>query len=94
MKIVVVDGVTGARHAATVPFAGADHCAIDRCPRCDVAPCKVGGTGITHHNHDTYFAGAVALCCRERIGTIETTVDTLFGIDEDNAVLHGRPRVY
>lgn len=49
-------------------------------------PLKVGGTGIKHHNHDTFFADAVALCCKKKIGTIETKVSTLFGIEEDEAV--------
>lgn len=51
---------------------------------------KISGTGIKHHNHDTFFADAIALCCKKKIGTIETKVETLFGIEEDELVLSGR----
>lgn len=94
VKVSVVD-IHGKRHSARRPEYDADHVLIDACPRCRVAPCPVRGTGITHHNRDTYFAPATAICCGESIGTLEAKVETLFGIDEDEAVLvHGRARVY
>lgn len=93
MRVAVVDAA-GQRHSASLPFAGADHVVIARCPDCGQAPCRVRGTGITHHDHDTYYARAVALCCRAAIGGMETKVETIFGIKEDEAVLNGRPRVY
>ena len=92
VKVSVVDG-SGVRHAARVA-ENSNYVTIDRCPNCRAEPCDVQGTGITHHDHDTHYAAAVALCCRQRIGTLEACVDTIFGIDEDERVLNGRPRVY
>ncbi len=78
---------------ATCPFEGSQ--AVDTnatCPRCS-EPLRVFG-GETAHDHDTYSAPAHCLACRNAIGTIRVRVSTLFGIDEDDAVLNGRPRVY
>ncbi len=47
----------------------------------------ISGTGIKHQNHDTVFADAIALCCKRKIGTIETKLATLFGIEEDERVM-------
>ena len=92
MKVTIVDSETGKRHRARVAASG-KHAEIEACPRCGATPGVIQGTGITHHNHDTYFAPAVATCCDAPIGTIETRVDTFFGIDEDNAA-QARCRVY
>jgi hypothetical protein len=93
MKVSIVDA-SGQRHRARVAENG-EFATIAACPSCGAAPCEVQGTGITHHNYDTYFAPAVARCCGNGIGTIEAKVDTFFGIEEDEAVLrHGRARVY
>jgi hypothetical protein len=55
---------------------------------------KISGTGIDRTTHDTYYAPAVAQCCRRRIGTIETRVSTVFGITEDELVLGGPWKVF
>jgi hypothetical protein len=44
--------------------------------------------------HDTYTGGAECTRCRETVGMLTVQVDTLFGIEEDAAVLSGRCRVY
>lgn len=68
---------------------------VASCPSCGADAARVRGLGVTHHDHDTYYAAARALCCGETIGTMETRVDTIFGIDEDERVLlRGRCRVY
>ncbi len=68
---------------------------VPTCPSCGADAARVRGLGVTHHDHDTYYARARGLCCTQVIGTMETTVDTLFGIEEDERVLlHGRCRVY
>ncbi len=84
-----------ARHPARVPFAGADHALVDAaCPICKTpAPLKVRGVSPSH-DHDTWSADAMAVCCGARIGQLQAKVSTIFGIDEDRAVLNGRPRVY
>ena len=106
MKITIVLD-DGSRHKAKLPYDGATHLVLDLdcphgCKRRYVAnpnsmeqePLKVAGSGIKHHNRDTYFADAIALCCKKKIGTIETKVSTVFGIEEDEAVLNGPWRVY
>lgn len=44
--------------------------------------------------HDTYTSNASCFDCDAPVGRLVVTVDTIFGIEEDEAVLHGRPRVY
>lgn len=93
MKITVeIDGVT---HKAPIP-GDRPHLELDMaCPRCAApAPLRVAGKGRHIESHDTYAADGFALCCRAPIGTIRTVVETLFGLEEDEAVLEGRPRVY
>jgi hypothetical protein len=65
------------------------------CPGCKASPTKVAGVkGTMTHNHDTYRADAGCLECQAPMGHLETKVDTIFGIEEDRAVLNGRCRVY
>jgi len=101
MKITLVIG--DARHNAELPYDGATHvtCNAD-CPHGCIRPSELGlklrmkvrGNGIQRRTHDTYFARAVALCCDKEIGTLETRVDTIFGIEEDERVTSGPWRVY
>lgn len=90
MKVTVhVDG----RERAAKPQG--DHVRIEcPCPHCKASPLLARGTGIRSHDHDTYYADAVALCCGKPIGRMSTTVSTIFGIEEDERVLNGRARVY
>ena len=102
MKITIVLD-SGKRCKASLPYDGAHYiliaiacpngCASHKHPQA-MTETKIAGTGIKHHSHDTYFADAIALCCRKKIGTIETKVDTVFGIEEDERVLNGPQRVY
>jgi len=93
MKITIVLD-DGSRHRARLPYDNATHvlCKI-ACPHCKTkdpdGSIKISGTGIKHTTRDTYFADAIATCCMRKIGTIETSVETLFGIDEDERVLNG-----
>lgn len=91
MKVVVIDS-EDRRHPAQIAENN-EFVTIGRCPSCRSEEPQIQGTGITHHNHDTYYARAVARCCGAAL-RIETKVSTIFGIDEDNAVLNGRSRVY
>jgi hypothetical protein len=98
MKITIVLD-NGSRHKARLPHEHASHVEIALlCPNgCShrFTPLKISGTGIKHHNHDTYFADAIALCCKRKIGTIEAKVSTIFGIEEDEIINSGRyGRVY
>lgn len=95
MKITLVR--TETRMPAVLPYYGADHVLVDKlaeCPGCK-APLRVTGLPITVRNdHDTYYADAVCLECKHPVGELQTQVSTIFGIDEDEAVLNGRARVY
>jgi len=103
MKITIVL-TNGKRHTARQLYQGSSYVVIaTKCPHGCAAPVnatrdevqlKVSGTGIKHRTHDTYFADAVALCCMRKIGTIETKVETIFGIEEDERVMNGPWRVY
>jgi hypothetical protein len=66
-----------------------------QCPLCGAEPCDVVGTGMTIGSDDRHYrASAVALCCDRPLGELRAYPDTLFGLEEDERVLHGRPRVY
>jgi hypothetical protein len=83
-----------------------NHVTIPRCPFCGAEPGRVRGDGNVDHDHgygahyDTYRVRAIAQCCTDEtrivdLGEMHVKVDTMFGIDEDEAVLvHGRARVY
>ena len=91
MRVTVIDA-DDRRHPAAIAENG-EFVTIDRCSSCQAEHPAVRGTGITHHDHDTYYASAVAVCCGAGL-RMETRVSTIFGIDEDRAVLNGRARVY
>lgn len=67
---------------------------VAQCPSCKASDAEVQGQGIERHDHDTYYARAMCMSCGERVGTLETTVSTIFGIEEDRAATQGRARVY
>lgn len=82
---------------AKVPYEGCEHVIAEtKCPECGAAPLKVRGV----HSHrvsdrnDAVEGRAQTLCCREDVGRILVTVDTLFGLEEDERVLNGPWRVY
>ena len=81
---------------ARVPFDGADHCIVEgECPHCHAAPFKAAGVrGSMVRGHDTYTSHAGCVGCKVVTGRLVVTVDTLFGIEEDERVLNGRCRVY
>ncbi len=66
-----------------------------KCPSCgeDLA---VQGDGMKVSPSDRYyFARGYCAACRAYVGEIRAYPSTLFGIEEDEAVLlHGRARVY
>lgn len=99
MKIhVEVEGEEKQRKAS-LPYAQADHVRVDgQCPSCKACDegtfrC-IGKVTAQKVDHDTITAPALALCCGAEVGKIVVTMNTLFGIEEDLAVLNGRPRVY
>lgn len=91
VQVTVIDSA-GHRHAATIAECG-EYVTIPVCPACGSLAPAVRGTGITHHDHDTYYARGLARCCGVEV-CMETKVDTIFGIDEDQRMLNSRYRVY
>lgn len=68
---------------------------MECCPRCKAkGPVRVAGKNLRIESHDTYASDGLALCCMKRLGTIRAVMSTIFGLEEDERVLNGRPRVY
>lgn len=65
------------------------------CPSCEADSLRVIGDERQQDiGHDTVTAPALALCCGATVGTVRVTLGTIFGLEEDARVLHGRCRVY
>lgn len=83
-----VRSVTAEAGAPTATVAGA-------CPVCQTEPFLISGCGMRRGTMDEYHADAVSHCCTTEVGLIIAKMATLFGIEEDEAVLiNGRARVY
>jgi hypothetical protein len=88
--------IDGKSHAAKLAENNAFVTIEAPCPKCKAPKplVVVGRDGSRHHDHDTYHADATCKKCGETIGDLRAKVSTIFGIEEDERVLHGRPRVY
>ena len=64
------------------------------CAACQTEGPSVARTGPATLVGDRSHVASAKLGCCERKGTLVLWHDTLFGLDEDSAVLDGRPRVY
>jgi hypothetical protein len=65
------------------------------CPGCSAMPFLVKASGSHIHDRDTLRFGGVCAGCGDNVGWIYLTLDTIFGSEEDRAVLEfGRARVY
>ncbi len=85
----------GARVERDMPAPGAPDVTFEvACPACQASQLVLRGDGAKPAGRDAYVARAIALCCKASVGTLRVEVDTLFGIEEDEAVLQGRARVY
>ncbi|MGK3981196.1 hypothetical protein WMF38_56895 [Sorangium sp. So ce118] len=66
-----------------------------QCPSCKADEFRViGDIARQKIGHDTVTAPALALCCGSEVGAVHVELNTIFGLEEDRAVLNGRPRVY
>ncbi len=66
-----------------------------RCPSCETSPFHVQTEPLSIHDRDTVRAGSWSVCCKEPVGYLYAKMNTLFGLEEDFAILkHGRARVY
>lgn len=65
---------------------------------CTAWKCECGCASITGggriDNDRGVAAQAICLKCKRPAGSITVEYDTIFGTEEDRAVLQGRPRVY
>jgi hypothetical protein len=79
----------------TLPYPDAEHVVpAGACPHCQASPFHVSGGAPVVQGHDTQTAPAWTRCCGTPAGKLVVTVSTLFGIEEDERVCHGRCRVY
>lgn len=94
IKSIRLDTKVAGVRECKLPHSSADHVMPEgKCPECGQEEWKVQG-GETTRGHDTYSAPARCVLCGERVGTLVVKMDTLFGLEEDERVLHGRARVY
>jgi hypothetical protein len=94
MRCVLVPD-TGAQIALHVSEDGTCAWITSPCPHCGDAPCSVVGGGRSISDCDRYYlAAGRCLDCGGSLGEIRVYMETLFGLEEDEAVLHGRARVY
>lgn len=86
----------GPRRKAVAPHEGAAYVVVEgACPHCKAEPFNAAGVqGTLTRGHDTYTADAGCVGCKVVTGKLIITVNTLFGIEEDERVLNGRCRVY
>lgn len=64
------------------------------CPGCGVEPFLVVGAGLIREGRN-WKSGGKCCACHDNVGWIIAEPDTIFGAEEDRAVLvHGRARVY
>lgn len=67
------------------------------CPGCGAEPFLIYASSPTIHAPRTLRANGHAVCCGDPVGYLYATKDTLFGLEEDRAMLspdHQRARVY
>lgn len=55
---------------------------------------RVRSNATPAEDYDTLTGPAECARCRTRVGTLVVKVPTMWGIEEDRRVLHGRARVY
>lgn len=66
-----------------------------RCPGCGSLPFLVAGIGVESMGGGVFRAGGKCVGCDDSVGYIFAKEETLFGTEEDRAVLEfGRGRVY
>lgn len=63
-----------------------------QCPHC-AEPLRVFSRE-EEEGHDEVRGRGRCTSCKEIVGELVVKVSTIFGIEEDRAVLYGRPRVY
>lgn len=64
-----------------------------KCPGCAAEPFLVRGGNMRIHDDETWVANGRCVNCNDPVGYIYARVETVFGLEEDEAVRQ-RARVY
>ena len=86
----------GEPRKAELPWQGCEWLKVEgKCRKCNAEPLRVKGDKRTQtEGPDALFAVAYCFDCNQPIGTLKVFRQTIFGEEEDERVLRGRPRVY
>jgi hypothetical protein len=88
----------GVAHSAAPSYANAPHVELEggqSCPRCGDAPLRAAGfKGRPEEKDGATFAACGCYACGKHVGTIKVELLSIFGEEEDQRVLNGKPRVY
>jgi len=91
--VVRVEVVIGGEKASIVqPLPDSERVAVlepKACRACKATPLFVRGRGKRIGGRDYYEATACCERCGEQVGTIRAFVQTIFGLEEDERVIHG-----
>lgn len=69
--------------------------ASGECPGCGATPFCVQGSSPRRMPDDrTIRSGGRCVSCGDAVGYLYAQPDTIFGLEEDERVMHGRARVY
>jgi hypothetical protein len=81
---------------ASLPYESAPFVDVaGACPSCGAESFRIIGDEPRHSvGHDYVKAPALAICCGAEVGVLRVEFNTIFGLEEDAAVLNGRVRVY
>jgi hypothetical protein len=84
----------GTEHRDVTPD-GKSGVADGECPSCNIWPFLIRGCGVPQDSNGIRKAGGYCIACEEPVGYIYAEVGSIFGPEEDAAILqHGRARVY
>jgi len=66
----------------------------EECPNCKDRPVILTGGGKHIAGYDTYEAPAICCKCEKVVGTFYAKVSTIFGLEEDEAVMRMGAKIY
>lgn len=91
--MTITISIEGKAYPAKPPYETATFADVGGGWKCRCGSSRTSGRGM-HHDHDTYRSTGHCTDCGVELGPIVAKVSTIFGIEEDERVLHGRARVY
>lgn len=95
---LVIERESGNEERGLQPSRCGGHGVVDGvCPGCGAEPFRIVTEPRQIVNHDTAKYGARCLVCHDPVGWAYARLNTIFGLEEDRAVLdkdHQRARVY